>query len=265
MNSDKLQEILDVYGGDIDVLVKDLKALSSKKLPSKPKKNHSYGEVVVSLKGVSKTYKQGKATVEALKKASLEIRQGEFVSLVGPSGSGKSTLLNIVAGLDKPTEGDVVVDGKALKEMSEGSLAEYRNKTLGFVFQFFYLQPFLSLQTNVEVPLMFAGSSKAKREVRAAELLEAVGLSDRAVFLPKQLSGGQMQRAAIARALVNEPKLILADEPTGNLDKANGQNIMDLFEEIREKFNTTLVVVTHDEAVARRADRVIKMEDGAVV
>ncbi len=218
--------------------------------------------VVIRLEDVSKTYKLGKQKVNALKEVSLTIQQGEFVAITGASGSGKSTLLQLIGGLDKPTKGLVSVDGKKLAKLSDRKLSIFRNKTVGFVFQFFYLQPFLRLQTNLEVPGMFARERRGVRVARTKELAVAVGLEDRLRHMPKELSGGQMQRAAIARALLNNPKVILADEPTGNLDSVNGRGIIDLFDKIRHDFGTTVIVVTHDAKVASRADREIVMKDG---
>ncbi|PID30536.1 macrolide ABC transporter ATP-binding protein [Candidatus Saccharibacteria bacterium] len=214
--------------------------------------------------GLQKSYKLGKQTIPALSGADLTVYEGEFVALTGPSGSGKSTLLQLIGGLDKPTSGSIVVDGVDIAKLSDTALSHFRNTTIGFVFQFFYLQPFLSLARNIEVPAMFAGGDRRARQQRVASLLEQVGLSDRATHLPKELSGGQMQRAAIARALLNQPKLLLADEPTGNLDSANSQSIVDLFDDIRTKYGTTIIVVTHDRSIARRADRTVSLVDGKV-
>jgi putative ABC transport system ATP-binding protein len=260
----ELQKLIDSYGGDIEALKKDLDAL---KPPSKKSAKNPTNDtpVLVSVKNLSKSYKSSKSPVVALNNINFDIHIGEIVALTGPSGSGKSTLLNIIAGLDKSSEGVVDVDGTKLSNMNEKQLTSYRNSTLGFVFQFFYLQPFLTLQQNIEVPAMFGNSSKENRSNRAISLAESVGLSDRLTHLPKELSGGQMQRAAIARALVNAPKLILADEPTGNLDSTNAQAIMALFEKIRTEQNTTIIIVTHDKSVAELADRVIELKDGEII
>ena len=258
----ELEKLIDLFNGDkkraSDALLA-YKPQAKKELPVK------LGPLVIELKDITKNYKVGDQRVEALKKVTLTIKQGEFVAITGTSGSGKSTLLQLMGGLDKPTSGDVVVDGHNISKLSDSKLSEFRNKTVGFVFQFFYLQPFLRLQTNIEVPAMFARSKRKERMERSAILAEKVDLLDRIDHLPKELSGGQMQRSAIARALQNQPKILLADEPTGNLDSTNGSAIIDLFEQVRESFGTTVIVVTHDAKVARRADRVIRVLDGVIV
>jgi ABC-type lipoprotein export system ATPase subunit len=202
--------------------------------------------------------------VTAVKNVNLEVHEGEIVALTGPSGSGKSTLMHLIGGLDRPSSGEVLVNGQSVGKLHEGKLAHFRNETIGFVFQFFYLQPFLRLDRNIEVPLMFARTKRKTRAAAVADVVDAVDLTDRATFLPKELSGGQMQRVAIARALVNKPKILLADEPTGNLDSKNSMAIMELLQTIRERLGTTIIVVTHDPRVADWADRVIKLEDGQV-
>ncbi|MBP6995195.1 MAG: ABC transporter ATP-binding protein [Phycicoccus sp.] len=220
---------------------------------------------MVQIRDLHRTYKVGKQQVRALDGVCLTIDEGEFVALVGASGSGKSTLLQLIGGLDKPNSGNVIVDGADLGRMRDGKLARFRGQTIGFVFQFFYLQPFLPLVTNTEVPGMFAHRGRKTRRERALALVDEVGLADRAKHLPREMSGGQMQRAAIARALLNTPKLLLADEPTGNLDSATGATIIDLFEQIRDESGTTIVMVTHDEDMAARADRIVRLKDGRVV
>jgi len=222
------------------------------------------GPVVVQAKNLRKEYKVGKQHVNALQDVSLEIHEGEFVAFTGPSGSGKSTLLQLIGGLDKPSGGTITIDGQDIARLSDRKLSRFRNRTIGFVFQFFYLQPFLSVQTNLAVPGIFARMKPAEYKERTRELAAAVGLQDRLQHHPKELSGGQMQRAAIARALLNKPKLILADEPTGNLDSANGEAIIELFDKVRKEFGTTVVVVTHDPKVAARADREIILKDGRI-
>lgn len=257
------KKLLQATGNDIQKAVDTLRAVAA--LESRAKRAPvATGPVLISAEGLTKKYKVGRQQVQALQGVSIEIREGEFVAFTGPSGSGKSTLLQLIGGLDKPTEGTVRVDGHDVARLSDRKLSEFRNKTIGFVFQFFYLQPFLDLKTNLIVPGIFAKSKPAERTARASELATAVGLGDRLAHLPKELSGGQMQRAAIARALLNRPKLILADEPTGNLDSANGEAIIELFDKVRREFGTTIIVVTHDPKVAAHADREIVLRDGKV-
>lgn len=222
-------------------------------------------KIILSAKNLSRRYKVGKNVIEAVQDVSLDVYESEFVALVGTSGSGKSTLLSLIGGLEKPSSGDIVVDGTDLKKMSDAKLSRYRGQKLGFVFQSFYLQPFLTVATNIEVPAMFAGIDSKVRHERVQAAAAAVGLTDRLKHLPKELSGGQIQRASIARALVNQPKLLLADEPTGNLDSTNATAIFDLFEKVRSELGTTVIVVTHDESLAQRADRIIRLVDGRVV
>lgn len=262
-NSQDLEAaILKKYKGDIDQIIAALKDRELKKRPSTAPR--TYGEVIVSLRDISKKYRVGKHDIDALKGVSLEVNAGEYVALTGSSGSGKSTLLQLIGGLDKPSNGSVSVASQNIAKLSDGKLSEFRNKTIGFVFQFFYLQPFLNLSTNLEVPGMFARSKRSDRRLRAKLLAESVALTDRLSHLPNELSGGQMQRAAIARALLNNPKILLADEPTGNLDRENAFAIMELFDTVRETYGTTVIVVTHDAELARRADREIKLQDGKV-
>ncbi len=263
-NSQDLEAaILKKYKGDIDQIIAALKDRELKKRPSTAPR--TYGEVIVSLRDTSKKYRVGKHDIDALKGVSLEVNAGEYVALTGSSGSGKSTLLQLIGGLDKPSNGSVSVASQNIAKLSDGKLSEFRNKTIGFVFQFFYLQPFLNLSTNLEVPGMFARSKRSDRRLRAKLLAESVALTDRLSHLPNELSGGQMQRAAIARALLNNPKILLADEPTGNLDRENAFAIMELFDTVRETYGTTVIVVTHDAELARRADREIKLQDGKVI
>lgn len=233
--------------------------------PKVPTRDVSDQPVLLSVKDITKTYKLGKQKLEVLRGISLNIHAGEFVAITGASGSGKSTLLQLMGGLDKPTSGEVCFGDKNLAKLSDGKLSEFRRETVGFVFQFFYLQPFLRLERNLEVPGMFAGTKRSLRREAVARLAKQVGLSDRVKHFPRELSGGQMQRAAIARALVNQPKLLLADEPTGNLDSSNGKAIIDLFEAIRRELGMTVVIVTHDPAIAARADREIRLKDGVLV
>lgn len=262
-----LKQLYDAYGGDMAQIGRDLKQLGidRKSIIKKPKVDVSDQPVVVDVQNVSKVYKLGKTRVNALSETSLQIRQGEMVALVGASGSGKSTLLQLIGGLDSPTSGSVVVDGVNLKKMRDGKLSRYRGQKIGFVFQSFYLQPFLNVRDNVEVPAMFARTKRKLRHDQSTKLAEAVGLEDRLKHYAKELSGGQIQRTAIARALMNQPKILLADEPTGNLDRKNALAIFDLFEQVRQEFNTTVIVVTHDEELASRLDRSVRLSDGRVV
>ena len=199
----------------------------------------------------------------ALRGVSLRIKDGEYVAIMGPSGSGKSTLLHIMGLLDTPTRGRVLLDGRDVSKLSEGERAVIRRRKIGFVFQAFNLIPHLTVLENVELPLMLDGVPRGERRKKAEEILKSVGLGDRLHHYPSQLSGGQKQRVAIARALINNPSIILADEPTGNLDSKTGEVILDLFDDLHGQGHT-LVVVTHDEEVAERADRVIKIRDGVV-
>ena len=223
------------------------------------------GPAVVSLQNISKTYKVGKTKVEALRDVSLTIHKGEIVAITGPSGSGKSTLLQLIGCLDKPTQGTITVDGHDITKLHDAALSDLRRATIGFIFQSFYLQPFLRLHDNVAVPAMF--TKQAPREITdgVARLLETVELTDRAAHFPSELSGGQIQRAAIARALVNKPTILLADEPTGNLDSANSDRIMALFRSIRDTLGTTVVIVTHNPDIAKAADRTVELKDGAII
>ncbi len=208
-----------------------------------------------------KVYKMGSVEVEALRGVSLKIERGEFVAIMGPSGSGKSTLMNIMGLLDTPTRGKVYLMGRDVSRLGEDELAEIRGKTVGFVFQRFNLLPYLTALENVLLPTLFLGE---KREDRARELLEAVGLGHRIHHLPSQLSGGEQQRVAIARALINDPEIILADEPTGNLDSKTGKQIMEIFRDLHKK-GKTLILVTHDEEVAGYAERVVRIRDGRIL
>lgn len=261
---EQARQLLQAAGNDLDAAIAALRAADARQRRAS-KKPDATGPVLVSAEHLSKAYKVGKQQVTALQDVSLQIREGEFVAFTGPSGSGKSTLLQIIGGLDKPGSGAVLIDGQDIAKLSDRKLSKFRNQTIGFVFQFFYLQPFLSLQTNLAVPGIFARMKPQEYKARTSELAAAVGLQDRLLHLPKELSGGQMQRAAIARALLNKPKLILADEPTGNLDSANGQAIIELFDTVRKEFGTTIVVVTHDPKVAAYADREIILKDGRIV
>lgn len=221
--------------------------------------------VLIAVENLTKTYKLHRQKIPALRDVSLRIHQGEFVALTGASGSGKSTLLQLIGGLEQPTSGTVTIDGTNINRLRDAKLATFRNQTIGFVFQFFYLQPFLKLTTNTEVPGMFRHSPRKQRRAHATELLRRVGLEDYAARFPKELSGGQIQRAAIARALLNNPKIILADEPTGNLDSTNSHEIIALFQTIQKELGTTIVIVTHNPEIAQRADREIRLHDGVLI
>lgn len=218
--------------------------------------------IAIRATNVIKKYKVGKQIIRAIDDVSVDIHEGEFVALVGPSGSGKSTLLHLLGGLDKPTSGEIVVGGKNVSSMNDRQLSKFRNQTIGFVFQSFYLQPFLTLRRNIEVASMPQRMGRAERKLRIESLARQVGLYDRLSHRPHELSGGQIQRAAIARALLNRPSIILADEPTGNLDSANSRDIISLFQQIRGQYHTTIVIATHDNEIAAQADRVISLKDG---
>jgi putative ABC transport system ATP-binding protein len=219
---------------------------------------------MISMRGIRKAYTMGRMTVEALRGVDLEIGGNEYVAVVGPSGSGKSTLMNILGCLDTPTSGEYLLSGEAVGNLDRNQLAEIRNKRIGFVFQNFNLLPYASARENVELPLLFGGVGTRERKERAEAMLRRVDLADRMEHKPTELSGGQMQRVAIARALVNDPAIILADEPTGNLDSASGQAIVNLFRELHAA-GQTIVLITHDAGVARLAERVVRIQDGLVV
>jgi len=219
--------------------------------------------VVMDVRAITKTLPLGKERIEILKGISFQIHSGEFVAIVGPSGSGKSTLLGIIAGLDNPSAGQVLIDGVDITRMSEGKLAVVRNSKIGMVFQAFNLIPTLTAQENVEVPL-YVGKHKGSPSDRAQELLGLVGLSHRLNHRPNQLSGGEQQRVAIARALATDPALVIADEPTGNLDARNGENILKLIAELRAQMGKTFIIATHDPVVASHADRAIRIVDGNI-
>ena len=218
---------------------------------------------IIELDNIGRTYKMGAETIDALKTVTLNIKKNEYVALMGPSGSGKSTLMNILGCLDTPSRGSYILNQKDVSNMTDGELAEVRNKEIGFVFQTFNLLPRFSALENVALPLIYAGIGKAQRLERAKNVLEMVKLGDRMLHKPNELSGGQRQRVAIARALVNAPSIILADEPTGNLDTKTSHEIMALFNEIHRNGNT-VILVTHEEDIARHAHRIVRLRDGLV-
>lgn len=218
---------------------------------------------VIRMEGISKTYDTGKIKVEALRGVSLRVERGEFVAVVGPSGSGKSTLMNLIGCLDTPSSGTYQLRGKAVSGLNRDELAEIRNHRIGFVFQNFNLMPHISAYENVEMPLLFGGVSRRERHRRVTDLLERVGLAGRMEHKPTEISGGEMQRVAVARALAMDPDIILADEPTGNLDTSSGNDIFGLFHELWRQ-GRTMIVITHDPALARRASRVVELRDGAI-
>jgi len=218
---------------------------------------------IIETSKISKIYKMGTQTVNALQSVSMQIEKGEYVAFMGPSGSGKSTLMNIIGCLDTPTAGNYVLNNNDVSHLTENELAEIRNKEIGFVFQTFNLLPRSTALENVALPLIYAGFGKSERNEKALETLESVGLADRADHRPNELSGGQRQRVAIARALVNNPSIILADEPTGNLDSKTSHDIMELFHQLHDRGNT-IIMVTHEDDIAHYAHRIIRLRDGLV-
>jgi putative ABC transport system ATP-binding protein len=223
------------------------------------------GEPIVRLKGVSKVYERGDEAVRVLEQLDLEVPAGSYEALMGPSGSGKTTLLNLIAGLDQPTSGSVEVAGKRLDGMGEGALAKWRSTTIGFVFQSYNLLPVLTALENVELPLLLTGLASADRKKRAATALRIVGLEDRVQHYPRQLSGGQEQRVAIARAIVNDPTIVVADEPTGDLDRKSADDVLGLLEKLNAQLGKTILMVTHDPAAAERAKIIRRLDKGRLV
>ena len=216
---------------------------------------------IIKLQDVKKEYLMGDSTINALDGVNVAINKGDFIAIIGPSGSGKSTMMNMVGALDMPTSGKIFLDGKNVAQMHESDLAQIRGRKIGFIFQTFNLIPTLTALENVSLPMMFQGTGKKERTRKAMELLEKVGLGDRENHLPSELSGGQRQRVAIARSLANNPDVILADEPTGNLDSKTGKEILELFVELNKE-GKTIIIVTHDDDVAKKARKVLKMKDG---
>lgn len=236
--------------------MKKLAKLKMVKKSSKP---------LLSLRDVSKIYKMGHVEIKALDNVSLSIQKGEFVAIQGPSGSGKSTLMHLMGCLDTPTKGKIIFDGENVSQLNEGSLAKIRNQKVGFVFQTFNLLPRTTALANVELPLLYTQLNSPSRERDVAKkVLNAVGLGERALHFPSQLSGGEQQRVAIARALVNRPSIILADEPTGNLDSKTGKEILAIFQRLNKEGNT-IVIVTHELAIAGHAQKIIKLKDGKII
>lgn len=218
---------------------------------------------VISIRKITRNFQLGNEVVKVLRGIDLEIERGEYVAIMGPSGSGKSTLMNLLGCLDTPTGGEYVLNGKDVSKMTDDELAEVRNKEIGFVFQTFNLLPRTTALDNVALPMVYAGATKAERKARAEQVLTDVGLADRMDHKPNQLSGGQRQRVAVGRALVNHPSIILADEPTGNLDSKTSVEIMNLFDEIHANGNT-VILVTHEEEIAEHAHRIIRLRDGII-
>jgi putative ABC transport system ATP-binding protein len=223
----------------------------------------SEAKEIMRTENLAKRYKMGSEIIHALKSVSISIKKGEYVAFMGPSGSGKSTLMNLIGCLDTPSNGDYILNGKNVSNLTDNELAEVRNKEIGFVFQTFNLLPRASALDNVALPLIYAGLDSKKRKARALEMLTSVGLGDRSLHKPNELSGGQRQRVAIARALVNHPSIILADEPTGNLDTKTSYEIMNLFEDLYQKGHT-IIMVTHEDDIAQHARRIISLRDGLV-
>jgi putative ABC transport system ATP-binding protein len=222
------------------------------------------GRVLVQIRDLAKFYRRGTETIHVFEGVNLDIHEGEFLALMGPSGSGKSTLLNILAGLDRPDQGQVVVDGQEVTRMNAKQLAAWRATHIGFIFQFYNLLPVLTAAQNVELPLLLTRLSKAQRREHVQTALDVVGLSDRAEHFPGQLSGGQQQRVGIARAIVSDPTIILGDEPTGDLDAASGDEILTLLERLNREFHKTILMVTHDGHAAARAQAIMRMDKGVL-
>lgn len=220
---------------------------------------------MLRLQNISKIYKTKTIETTALNAVDIHVPKGEFLSIMGPSGCGKSTLLNIMGLLDEPSQGTIMVDGQSIKDYGSKAMARFRNEKLGFIFQSFHLIPDLSVIDNVELPLLYRNISSKERKALAAEALESVGLANRKTHFPSQLSGGQKQRVAIARAIVGKPDIILADEPTGNLDSVMGDEVMDILIRLNQENNTTIIMVTHDERMAKKTHKLIRLYDGTQV
>lgn len=217
--------------------------------------------MILELKNVTKEYKNGNRLLAAVKDANYSLQEGDDLAIIGPSGSGKSTLLNLIGGLDKPTKGEIIIDGQDLSKLNDKQLSTFRNKTIGFIFQFFNLQDYLKAYENVMIPMLFSGVPWKEAKTRSEELLKKVGLEHRSEYYPRQLSGGEMQRVAVARSLANNPKILLADEPTANLDKESAKGVIQLFKEINTQ-GVSLIVITHDTNVSKQFSHIVQIEDG---
>lgn len=220
---------------------------------------------ILEVKSLTKKYGDGGSVVTALDKVSLKVEYGHDIAILGPSGSGKTTLLQLAGGLDKPTFGSVIVDGKNLEDMNDKEISEFRNQKMGFIFQMIHLQDFFTAKENVMLPLLVAGKDRSEAEKKAKDLLKQMGMSHREDHLPKELSGGEQQRVAVARALANDPKLIFADEPTGKLDKENSEMIINLLEKLSNEKGLSVIMITHDPNVAKRFSKTVKLEHGKLV
>ncbi len=218
---------------------------------------------IIRIEKLSKTYKMGPNEVKAVDDVSFEVKKGEFVAIIGPSGSGKSTLLHLIGGVDRPTSGKIYIDGTDIYKLNESQLAIFRRRQIGLVYQFYNLIPILNVKENITLPVLL--DKKDVSNTRLEEVVNTLGISDRLEYLPNQLSGGQQQRVSIGRALINNPAIVLADEPTGNLDSANSDDIINLLKLSNKKYKQTIIVITHDERIALEADRIISLEDGKIV
>jgi putative ABC transport system ATP-binding protein len=222
-------------------------------------------EIAIELRGIEKEYDLGTVKLKVLNDINLSIKKSEMVSIMGPSGSGKSTMLHMLGCLDRPTRGKVIIDGVDVSKLNDDELAKIRREKIGFIFQFFYLIPSLTALRNVELPMTFVKGSAKERERKAKELLKMVGLENRMSHRPSQLSGGESQRVAIARALANDPQIILADEPTGNLDSKSGKEIIEILKNLNKQRKVTLIIVTHDSSIARITEKIINLKDGKII
>lgn len=238
--------------------------MSSPSSAAVPSTRRSAGRVLVEIRDLAKVYRRGSEVIQVFEHVTLDIRDGEFLALMGPSGSGKTTLLNILAGLDTPTHGSVVIDGQEITRMNARQLAAWRSTHIGFIFQFYNLLPVLTAAQNVELPLLLTDLSKKQRREHVMTALQVVGLTDRAEHFPGQLSGGQQQRVGIARAMVSDPTIILGDEPTGDLDAASGKEILDILERLSSEFGKTILLVTHDAHAAERAQAIMHIDKGVL-